>query len=583
MKRKMHLGEMLLGQKTISREDLEVAIELGRKSGKRLGHVLIEEGFLTEEDLARFLESQLDMPVIDIKEQYTLDRRIFKILPRKYCLEKTIAPLHYKKGHLLIAMADPTNFAVVDEVRFMTDASVDVRLATENSILGFLEGTAGEVAAVVPVSRPGERAPTEAERIVFSGDSDGLENLNEQKLAEMADDAPVVTLVNTLISGAIDRKASDIHIETYEDHMRIRFRIDGVLYELPNPPAREMQPAIISRIKIISKLDISERRLPQDGRIGLVVDERKIDLRVSIIPGVYGENAVLRILDKSAVLLDLDRLGFTKKEAEIIRKVAARPHGMFLVAGPTGSGKTTTLYGILQYIKQFEKKILTIEDPVEYQLDGVSQVQTHSEIGLDFSRGLRAFLRHDPDVIMVGEIRDLETAEIAVRAALTGHMVLSTVHTNDSPSAITRFVDMGVPPYLVTATFNMVLSQRLVRRLCPKCRKAVKLTQKQINDYGLKGHLRVGAQVYEPAGCKECNQTGYRGRFAVFEIMPIGERVKEMVLKGASLFELRKAARQDGMVALSDQALLQVKGGATSVEEALRLGSTEETDFDELV
>ena len=363
LKRKMHLGEMLLGRKMISKEDLDVAIELGRKTGKRLGHVLIEEGFLSEEALGRLLEAQLDMPVVDILAQYTLDRRVFKILPRKYCLEKTIAPLQYKKGLLLIAMADPTNFSVVDEVRFMTDASVDVRLATEKSIIAFLEGTAGEVAAAVPVARQAPKDGDSGERIVFSGDSDGMENLNEQKLAEMADDAPVVTLVNGLIFGAIERKASDIHIETYEDHMRIRYRVDGVLYELPNPPPREMQPALLSRIKIIAKLDISERRLPQDGRIGLVVDERKIDLRVSIIPGVYGENAVLRILDKSAVLLDLDRLGFTKKEAEIIRRMAARPHGMFLVAGPTGSGKTTTLYGILQYIKQFEKKILTVEDP----------------------------------------------------------------------------------------------------------------------------------------------------------------------------------------------------------------------------
>ena len=580
MKRKKQLGEILLARKAISKEDLEVAVELGRKTGKRLGHVLIEEGFLTEEDLARVLENQLDMPVTDIQKEYTLDRKIFKILPRKYCLENSIAPLQFKNGHLIIAMADPTNFSIVDEVRFMTDSSVDVRLATEKSIVSFVQGGSGEDAPARTVERS---AAAESERIVFSGDSDGLDNLNEQKLAELADDAPVVTLVNGLISQAIDRKASDIHIETYEDHLRIRFRIDGVLYELPDPPPKTMQPAILSRIKIISKLDISERRLPQDGRIGLVVDERKIDLRVSIVPGVHGENAVLRILDKSAVLLELDRLGFTKAEADLIRKVAARPNGMFLVAGPTGSGKTTTLYAILQYIRQFEKKILTIEDPVEYQLDGVSQVQTHAEIGLDFARGLRAFLRHDPDVIMVGEIRDLETAEIAVRSALTGHMVLSTVHTNDSPSAITRFVDMGIPPYLVTATFNMILSQRLVRRVCPKCRKPIKLTLKRINELGLKGRLKAGATVYEGKGCKACNKSGYQGRFAVFEIMPVGEKVKEMVLKGASLFDIRKGARLDGMRSLLDQALARALKGETTIEEALRLGNAEETDFDELV
>jgi len=579
MKRKQQLGEILLAEKVISRDDLELAVELGRKTGKRLGHVLLEEGILTEEELVRALENQLEMPVADIQGEYVLDNRIFKTLPRKYCLENSIAPLQFKNGHLVIAMADPTKFAIVDEVRFMTDASVDVRLATEKSIIAFLQGGS----AMASSTRMVDRSTDAGERVTFSGGSDGSDNLNEQKLAELADDAPVVTLVNGLISEAIDRKASDIHIETYEDHLRIRYRIDGVLCDLPAPPSREMQPAILSRIKIISKLDISERRLPQDGRIGLVVDDRKIDLRVSIVPGVHGENAVLRILDKSSLMLELSSLGFTPQEVDTIRNVAAKPNGMFLVAGPTGSGKTTTLYAILQYIRQFEKKILTIEDPVEYQLDGVTQVQAHAEIGLDFARGLRAFLRHDPDVIMVGEIRDLETAEIAVRSALTGHMVLSTVHTNDSPSAITRFVDMGIPPYMVTATFNMILSQRLIRRICPGCKEAVELTLKRIDDLGLKGLLKIGSTIYKGKGCKACSNSGYQGRFAVFEIMPVGEKVKEMVLKGASLLDIRRAGRQDGMCSLMDQALRKALEGETTVEEALRLGSTEETEFDDLV
>lgn len=579
MKRKQHLGEMLVSEEIISREDLDSAIDEGLRNGKRLGHVLVENGYLSEEALAAFLEKQLGMPVIDINTEFELEPELLKIVPRKYCLENLVAPIKLDKNQLTIAMADPTNFSVVDEVRFMADAAVHVLLATENAIMIFLKERDMSHARR---GRGREKQEDDSLSLDAPFAVEEADNINEKALAEMADDAPVVKWVNNLIVDAIARKASDIHIETYEESMRVLLRIDGMLEEMPDPPPRELQPAIISRIKIIARLDISERRLPQDGRIGLDFSGKKIDLRVSIVPGIHGENVVLRILDKSAELLDIANLGLGKKETEIVRKSISMPHGMVLVAGPTGSGKTTTLYAVLQHVRQFDKKILTIEDPVEYQLTGVTQVQTHADIGLDFARGLRSFLRHDPDVIMVGEIRDLETAEISIRSALTGHLVLSTVHTNDSPSAITRFIDMGIPPYLVTATFNLVVSQRLVRQICPHCKKRKKVTAKWAQEMGLKGRLRAGSYLYYGAGCKKCNETGYQGRFAVFEIMVINEKVRDLIVHNASLPELRDGAREAGMRSLLDHALDKAKQGWTTVEEALRIGSSEELEYDEL-
>ncbi len=587
MKKKQYLGEMLIADKLITWDVLEAAIEEGRRTGKRLGRVLVEQGSLSEGLLAKFLKKQLGINVVDINKDYSLDKAMLETLPLKYCKKKHVAPLAIKDGEILVAMADPMNFTIEEEIRFMADTSVKVVFATEKSIFDFLDGKASsdtgyknEESALSGATRPNIALPVSHDK--SDEQTRGISQVNKKASKELSDDAPVVKLLNTIISEAIRKNVSDIHFETYEDAIKLMYRIDGILYEIPNPPPISMQPALISRIKIISRLDISERRLPQDGRIGLEIMGRKIDLRVSIIPSIYGENAVLRILDKGAVILDINELGLDNNETKLIIDQAKRPHGMFLVAGPTGSGKTTTLYAVLQYVKQFDKKILTIEDPVEYQLGGVTQVQAHPEIGLNFARGLRSFLRHDPDVIMVGEIRDLETAEIAVRAALTGHLVLSTVHTNDSPSAITRFIDMGVPAYLVNATFNMVMSQRLVRRICDNCKTSYKITQKKIKEMGLAGKLSTGTTLYHGEGCSKCNRSGYKGRFAIFEVMRVSDRIRDAVIKNSSLMEIKKTAQTAGMLSMLEQGIKKAKSGMTSIEEVIRIASSEDIDFDEL-
>ncbi len=579
MKRHRRLGEMLLQDDLITKEELDKVIAEGKKNGKRIGHVLIEKGILTEKALINFLEKQLDMPVVEINKDYTLKRDFFKLISQDYYLDNLIAPLSLKNGVFKVAMADPTNFEIIEELRFMADAEIEECLSTEQAIYDFLTGEGirrkerVEDGSSNPIgfSEGFTRAVTKKDKI-----------LSEQKLVEMADDAPVITLVNRLIEEAVYQEASDIHIECYENFLKVRYRIDGILIDIKNPPDIGMHAALVSRIKIISELDISERRLPQDGRIGMNIGDKKVDLRVSIIPAVHGENVVMRILDKSSVLLGLDDLGLPKKDIEQIKRLIAKPHGLFLLAGPTGSGKTTTLYGILQFLKGFDNKILTIEDPVEYQLDGITQVQTHADIGLDFAHGLRSFLRHDPDVIMVGETRDLETAEIAVRSALTGHMVLTTVHTNDSPSAVTRFVDMGIPAYLVAATINMVVSQRLVRKICPKCKTKVKLTKKSIASMNMQGKLKEGMVHYKGKGCDSCYNSGYKGRVAVFELMEITEPIRDSIIKNNSLSDLKKVAKEQGMKPLIDQVLQKVRKGETTLEEALRIGSMEGIDYDEL-
>lgn len=552
---KKSLGEMLLEHGIIERSMLDEAMTIQKKSGKKLGKILQEKGYLTEETLYSFLERQIGVhfrPAIESEP----DKEVFRYLNLRYCRDKSIAPVKMTGKIIKVFISEPTNTSMINEISFMTGKVVDIDYATEGAILEFLDRAAEGGGAY---SREAVKQPAKKKE-------ESSEEFKE-------DDSPVVRFVEETIQNAVERNASDIHFESYEKSAFLRYRIDGVLSK-PEEIEIRLYPAIISRIKILSELDISEKRLPQDGRIMTSFQDRKIDIRVSIIPTVYGENAVLRILDKGRKALTLSDIGIPADILGDLEKESAKPYGMILVTGPTGSGKTTTLYAVLQRILQVgSPKVLTIEDPVEYQVDGVSQVQVHSEIGLTFAAGLRAFLRHDPDVIMVGEIRDLETAEIAVRAALTGHLVLSTVHTNDAASTLTRFIDMGIPSYLLTSTINLVMAQRLVRKICPKCKTEHTLTTEEIALYEIGDLFKKGDKIFMVKGCKACGGTGYSGRMPVFELMKMSEEIKKTVLRGASSFEIKDRAQADGMQTLRIAGLKLVKQGLTTIDEIEKIVS----------
>jgi type IV pilus assembly protein PilB len=552
---KKTLGELLLEKKIIDRKALDEAIAVQKKSGKRLGKILVEKGFLDEKSLFTFLEEQLE---VNFKTRIDAEPKpeVFHVLPYRYCKKKGIAPYEVDHRTIRVFTSEPTNTALLNEISFMTGKNVEVDYAIEGAIADFLGKFSGETTRSSQLQAKGtEGQPPD-------------EKPGEEEL----DDSPVVRFVDETIRSAIERKASDIHFEVYERKSVLRYRIDGVLYQIDEPELR-MYPAIVSRIKILAELDISEKRLPQDGRINMRHEDRPIDIRVSIIPTVHGENAVLRILDKGKKASTFEEIGFAREMVDLVQKEARKPNGMILVTGPTGSGKTTTLYAVLQYVKQFENKILTVEDPVEYQVEGISQVQVHSDIGLTFAAGLRAFLRHDPDVIMVGEIRDKETADISVRAALTGHLVLSTVHTNDAASSITRFIDMGIPPYLITSTINLIIAQRLVRRICPKCRTEKELTADAIALHGIGDVFQPGDRVFYGKGCSSCNNSGYQGRIPMFEFMRITDKIKNAVLHEASSFELKSLAKSEGMLTLRDSGLELVKDGHSTLEEIEKIVS----------
>ncbi len=541
------LGELLVENGIVDKTVIDNAILLQAKSGKKLGRILQEQGHLDETVLYDFLQKQLGIKFQTLIES-DADKDILNILPLRYCRTKGIAPVQADSKSIHVFMSEPTNTAMINEISFMTGRVVEVQYATESAIQDFLAKFAG-AAPASPTDPKAKKVPVKKEE----------KQINEN-------DSPVVRYVEETINTAISRNVSDIHFEKYEKSCILRYRIDGVLIKIEEMDLA-MYPAIISRIKILAELDISEKRLPQDGRIMIIYEERKVDIRVSIVPTVHGENAVLRILDKGKTALGLDDVGLDSHHQSEIKKEARKPYGMILVTGPTGSGKTTTLYAVLQYLMQFEKKILTVEDPVEYQIDGISQTQVHSEIGLTFAAGLRSFLRHDPDIIMVGEIRDRETADIAVRAALTGHLVLSTVHTNDAASSLTRFVDMGIPPYLLTSTVNIIIAQRLVRKICTKCKTEKKLTKEDIASMEISDSFKSGDLVYYGKGCKSCQKTGYQGRTPIFEIMKLSDPIKKGLLRGESSFELKDIAQQEGMLTLRDSGISLVKKGITTLEE----------------
>ncbi len=561
-----HLGELLVRKKLISLNELRQAQELQKSSGGNLGKSLTKLGHVSDKEITEFLSSQYNVPAIDLGE-YTLDPTIVGLIPREVSERHKILPVSRAGTSLVVAMVDPTNLHAIDDVKFLTGYNVEPVVASEAAIEKAIEGN-----YTSPLDSYDEvMEGFDADEFEFTEGMDE-EGDNILELEKMSEDAPVVRLVNLILVNAIKRSASDIHIESYEKSMRVRYRVDGVLHEEMRPPTK-LKNALISRIKIMSQLDIAERRLPQDGRIKLKLGKgREMDFRVSVLPTLFGEKVVLRLLDKSNLQLDMTKLGFDSDPLNDFKEAIHLPYGMVLVTGPTGSGKTTTLYSALSDLNQIDVNISTAEDPVEFNLHGINQVHMHEDIGLNFAASLRSFLRQDPDIIMVGEIRDFETAEIAVKAALTGHMVLSTLHTNDAPSTVSRLLNMGVEPFLVTASVNMILAQRLGRKLCQECARPADLPEEALLNAGVTPEqLTDGFQAMEGAGCEICNNSGYKGRVALYEVMVFGDELKEMVLQGCSTAELKAEAIRIGMQTLRMSGLRKVGEGVTTLGEVTRV------------
>ncbi len=556
------LGRLLVSKKIISEPQLQKALEKQKSSGDRLGSILVNLGFIKEDTLLSFLSGQYGIPSINLCE-FNINPDLIKLIPADLAYKYLAFPLSLRGTTLVIAMADPSNIFAVDDIKFLTGFRIEALAAAESVIKEALTEY--------------YNTSTSLSELVSNMDGGGVEFIEEgdeidiSELKSASEEAPVIKLVNGMLSDAIKKGASDIHVEPYEKVFRIRFRIDGVLYDAMNPSLK-FKNAIISRLKIMSKLDIAERRLPQDGRIKIKTErDREVDFRVSVLPTLFGEKVVLRLLDKSSLQLDMKKLGFEKDDLNNFQKGITQPFGMVLVTGPTGSGKTTTLYSALNELNKTSKNISTVEDPVEYNLMGVNQVQIHEEIGLTFANTLRAFLRQDPDIILVGEIRDFETAEIAVKAALTGHLVLSTLHTNDAPSTVNRLLNMGIEPFLISSSVILILAQRLVRKICPECKTPVTLPGQAFIDLGVKPEEFQNIPLYKGTGCKNCSNTGFKGRIAIYEVMPLNENLKEFILKGASSTDLKKEAIRSDMSTLRNSAINKMKQGLTTVEEVLRI------------
>jgi len=555
------LGELLVRENLVSLQQLQKAQDEQRRTGGRIGSLLVKQGAIAESDLTGFLSKQYGVPSISLKD-FEISDDVIKLVPKQTAVKHGVVPVNRAGSSLIIAMSDPSNILALDDIKFSTGYNVEVVVASEQAIREAIDHYYGEKGPSYDEVMQGFE---DADFSVIE-DGDGLDVLDLEKSAA---EAPVVTLVNMILLDAIKKGASDIHVEPYEKEFRVRFRIDGVLYEVMKPPMR-LRAAMISRLKIMSHLDISERRLPQDGRIKLRLGKGKeMDFRVSVCPTLFGEKVVLRLLDKSNLQLDMTKLGFEEKQMKDFLEAIDRPYGMVLVTGPTGSGKTTTLYSALQRLNEVAWNISTAEDPVEFNFFGINQVQMHEDIGLNFAAALRSFLRQDPDIIMVGEIRDFETAEIGVKAALTGHLVLSTLHTNDAPGTISRLLNMGIEPFLVTASLNAVIAQRLCRRLCPDCKAPAPVDDQALLDAGFAPDQVGTFQAFDKVGCKNCNDRGFKGRVAVYEVMPMWDGLKELVINGASTAELKQEAIRLGFQTLRMSALNKVKEGTTTLAEAV--------------
>jgi type IV pilus assembly protein PilB len=556
------LGELLVRDNLISLQQLQQAQAEQKRSGGRIGSLLVKQGSIQEAELTGFLSKQYGVPAIDLKT-FDIEEEVIKLIPKATAEKHQIIPVNRAGSSLIVAMSDPSNIFAIDDIKFLTGYNVEVVVASEQAIREAIERYHSDKGPSIDDVMSG----FDDSEVQVADDVEDDKNVVD--LERSAGDAPVVKLVNMILVDAIGKKASDIHVEPYEKDFRVRFRIDGVMYEVLKPPMK-MRDAIISRLKIMANLDISERRLPQDGRIKLKLGGGKeMDFRVSICPTLFGEKVVMRLLDKSNLQLDMTKLGFEEQQLKEFMEAVDRPYGMVLVTGPTGSGKTTTLYSALSKLNEVSWNISTAEDPVEFNFFGINQVQMHEDIGLNFAAALRSFLRQDPDIIMVGEIRDFETAEIAVKAALTGHLVLSTLHTNDAPGTVSRLLNMGIEPFLVTASLNAIVAQRLARKLCQECRKPVAVEDKALLDAGFAPEEIGTFQVFEPGGCKACNDRGYKGRVALYEVMPLWDPLKELVIQGCSAAELKAEAIRNGFRTLRMAALNKVKIGMTSISEAV--------------
>ncbi|MGB7024447.1 MAG: type IV-A pilus assembly ATPase PilB [Candidatus Acidiferrales bacterium] len=563
------LGEILVRDSLISSDQLKQALDYQKKEGGRLGTCLVKLGLVSDEDITAVLSRQYGVPSINLKF-YEVDPSVIKLIPQETAVRYQIVPLSRVGSTLTIAMTDPTNVFAMDDIKFMTGFNVEPVVASESAIseaIGKFYGAAESVEELDKVMKDlaGEDAALELSQEEADMDLASLE--------KAAEEAPIIKLVNLILTDAVKRGASDIHVEPYEKEYRVRFRIDGILQNVMSPPMK-LKDAITSRIKIMSKLDISEKRLPQDGRIMIKYlkdgKKKELDFRVSTVPTLFGEKIVMRLLDKENLRLDMTKLGFEQESLEKFAKAILRPYGMVLVTGPTGSGKTNTLYSSVAKLNTPETNIMTAEDPVEFQLAGINQVQMKEQIGLNFASALRAFLRQDPNIILVGEIRDFETAEIAVKAALTGHLVLSTLHTNDAPSTISRLMNMGIEPFLVATSVNLICAQRLVRRVCSQCKEPMNITPQALVDAGYTTEESKTTTVYHGRGCGTCNNTGYKGRVGLYEVMEINDELKELILVGASALELRKKALDNGMITLRRSGLIKIASGQTTMEEVIR-------------
>ena len=594
------LGEILVRENLISPQSLREALDHQREHGGRLGFNLVKLGLVSDDMITAVLSRHYGIPSVNL-DLFNIDPGVLRLIPQEVAQKHSVLPLSRVGATLTLAMVDPTNVYALDDVKFMTGLNVEPVVVAEGSVqqaIAKYYGTSREIelastadeASLDKIARSssngnGSGGITNADLVSLDsidfdhGHTEDVEVVEDNEeidlstLSRMSEDAPVVRLVNVLLVDSLRRGASDIHVEPYEKELRIRFRIDGVLYDVMHPPLK-MRDALISRVKIMSKLDISEKRLPQDGRIKIKVKvdsrSRELDFRVSTLPTLFGEKVVLRLLDKQNLMLDMTKLGFEPESLTKFKRNISKPYGMVLVTGPTGSGKTNTLYSALQSLNTVDTNIMTAEDPVEFNLMGINQVQMKEQIGLNFAAALRSFLRQDPNIILVGEIRDFETAEIAIKAALTGHLVLSTLHTNDAPSTISRLMNMGIEPFLVATSVNLIQAQRLIRRVCKDCKQEHPTPPEALIEVGFSSEEAKALNTYKGKGCATCNNTGYKGRIGLYEVMEITDELRELILIGASALELRKKAIDDGMISLRESGLHKIRAGVTTVEEVVR-------------
>ena len=558
----LRLGDLLINEGLISRDQLDQALVEQRSSGLRLGYVLVKMGLVQELEITKMLARQYRVPAVDLS-RFKVDERILKLIPADVALKNTVLPLRREGRTLTVAMVEPGDVQLVDDLKFVTRCDIFPVIAGEFTLRNAIETYYDQSEAQLTNLLQDMELQAEELEVVEEDDED-----DESGMAA-ADTAPVVKLINGLLTDAVNRGVSDIHIEPFEDEIRVRYRLDGALMEVMKPPLK-LKAALTSRVKIMSALNIAERRVPQDGRIKIKVGSRVIDFRVSTLPVIFGEKIVMRILDKSNLTLDLKKFGFEPKAEKDLMDAIMNPYGMVLVTGPTGSGKTTTLYSALSQINTIDVNIMTAEDPVEYNLHGINQVLVRNDIGMTFAAALKAFLRQDPNIIMVGEIRDLETGGIAIKAALTGHLVLSTLHTNDAPSTVTRMIDMGIEPFNVSSAVNLIVAQRLVRRICSDCKQEHQYSSEELAALHMTDAELADITFYKGAGCNQCGDTGYRGRAGLYEVMALSPALRRMILRNESTADLQTQAVEDGMLTLRMDGIVKIRKGVTTLEEIVK-------------